>query len=140
MMPHRAEPAAVTLRTRFWTVISLLIVVPVGTYTKFYTGPAGNWVNNSLGGLFYVIFWCLLIFLIVTRKPGVIALSVLLVTCTLEILQLWHPPLLEFARSGFIGRTLLGTYFTWSDFPYYFLGCAIAWLWMRFLLTSANVS
>jgi hypothetical protein len=138
MMLHRAEPVASTSRTRIWTIVSLLIIVPVGFYAKFYTGPAANWVNNSLSGLFYVIFWCLLIFLMVAHKPGVIALAVLLVTCTLEFAQLWHLPVLEFARSNFFGRTLLGTYFTWSDFPYYFLGCGIGWLWMRFLHTSAD--
>ena len=132
-MPHQTDSVVTTVKTRKWTLVSLLIVVPLGTYTKFYTGPAANWVNNSLGGLLYVLFWCLLIFLIVADRPGLIALSVLLATCSLEFLQLWHPRWLELARSNFIGRTLLGTYFAWSDIPYYLLGCAIAWLWMKYL-------
>ncbi len=140
MMLHTAESAAAISRTRIWTIVSLLIVVPVGFYTKFYTGPAANWVNNSLGGVFYVVFWCLLIFLIVADKPGVIALAVLVVTCTLEFAQLWHPPFLSIARSNFFGRTLLGMYFTWSDFPYYFLGSGIGWLWMRYLHRAGNRS
>jgi hypothetical protein len=125
-------------KTRIWTLISLLVVVPVGFYTKFYNGPAANWVNNSLGGLFYVVFWCLLIFLIVGDRPGAIALSVLTATCLLEFLQLWRSPVLSFARSSFIGRTLLGTDFTWSDFPYYFLGCGLGWLGMRWLQGISN--
>jgi hypothetical protein len=118
--------------SRLWTVASLLVVVPLGFYSKLYSGPAANWVNNSLGGAFYEIFWCLLIFLY-ADKPRVIAISVLVLTCCLEFLQLWHPPFLELLRSAFIGRTILGTSFTWSDFPYYFLGCGIGWLWMRWL-------
>jgi hypothetical protein len=119
---------------RLWTVASLFIIVPLGFYSKLYSGPAANWVNNSLGGVFYEIFWCLLIFLFLDAgNPWVIAIWVLVLTCCLEFLQLWHPPFLELLRSNFIGRTILGTSFTWSDFPYYFLGCGIGWLWMRWL-------
>ncbi|MDM8548667.1 DUF2809 domain-containing protein [Desulfobacterales bacterium HSG2] len=120
-------------KRRIWTFISLLFIVPVGFYSKFYAGPAAHWVNNSLGGLFYEIFWCLLAFLIFEDKPGIIAISVLIVTCCLEFLQLWHPPFLEFLRSYFIGATILGSTFTWLDFPYYFAGCGIGWLWMKIL-------
>ncbi|MGP8243973.1 MAG: hypothetical protein ACLQVN_05585 [Bryobacteraceae bacterium] len=42
-----------------WVLISLLVLVPVGFYSKFYRGPVREWVNDSLGGTFYVIFWCL---------------------------------------------------------------------------------
>jgi hypothetical protein len=116
---------------RAWTLVSLLVIVPVGFYSKFYAGPAANWVNNSLGGVFYEIFWCLLIFLFWGEgKPWSIAASVSVATCLLEFLQLWHPPFLEFMRSYFIGRAMLGTSFAWSDFPYYFLGCGIGWLWL----------
>jgi hypothetical protein len=131
-------------KTRIWTLISLLIIIPVGFYSKFYRGPGANWVNNSLGGVFYEIFWCLLILLIadILRKPDplkktgyyrepLIAAAVLIMTCILEFLQLWHPPVLESLRSSFIGRTVLGTTFAWSDFPYYFLGTGIGWIWMR---------
>jgi len=117
-----------------WTLISTLIIVPLGLYSKFYSGQAANWVNNSLGGVLYVIFWCLFAFLFLSNtKPWKIAAAVFAVTCFLEFLQLWHPPLLELLRSNFIGRTILGTTFTWSDFPYYFVGGGIGWLWMKYL-------
>jgi hypothetical protein len=122
------------LARRTWTVISLLVIVPLGFYSKFYTGPAANWVNNSLGGVFYEIFWCLLLFLFIsTSKPWIIALSVLVVTCCLEFMQLWHPPFLQLLRGHFIGSTILGTSFPWSDFPYYVLGCSLGWLWLKWL-------
>lgn len=117
------------------TLISLLVIVPVGFYSKFYSGPGSHWVNNSLGGLFYEIFWCLLVFFVSrTRRIRLVALGVLVVTCCLEFLQLWHPPFLTFLRSYFIGAAILGTTFVWSDFLYYFLGCGIGWFWMRILL------
>ena len=115
-------------------LLSVLIIVPVGFYCKFYNGPAENWVNNSLGGVFYVIFWCLVLSLFLRKtEPWRIAIVVLTITCFLEFLQLWHHQFLEFIRSYFIGKTILGTSFTWYDFPYYFVGCGIGWLWMTCL-------
>jgi hypothetical protein len=126
-------------KKRIGTLISLLIIVPVGFYSKLYAGPAAIWVNNSLSGVFYEIFWCLLIFLFWGEgQPWIIAASVLVATCLLEFLQLWHPPFLEFMRSYFIGQAVLGTSFTWSDFPYYFLGCGIGWLWLSRLQNAGK--
>jgi hypothetical protein len=113
-------------------IISLLIITPIGFLSKFYRGPAHLWVNNSLCGVFYEIFWCLVLALFFRRiRPLMIALLVLIVTCSLEFLQLWHPPLLEWLRASFIGRTILGNSFSWSDFPYYFIGAFIGYIWIR---------
>lgn len=111
--------------------VSILILVPLGFYSKFYRGPAADWVNDSLGGAFYVIFWCLVVFFFAPQwPPRRIAAGVVGATCTLEFLQLWHPPLLEMLRSHFLGRTILGTTFDWMDFPYYFLGGVVGWYWV----------
>ena len=114
-------------------LLSIAVVVPVGFYGKrLYHGPAAHWVNDSLGGVFYEILWCVVLAFFLPRwKAARIALAVLIATCILEFLQLWHPPLLEWLRSFFIGRTILGSYFDWSDFPYYFIGSALGWLWLR---------
>ena len=112
-----------------WALILLLLITPIGFYTKIYSGPGASWVNDSLGGVFYEIFWCLLVFLFVVKaKAWVIATSVFIVTCFLELLQLWHPEFLEIIRSYFIGRTLLGTSFSLYDFIYYFIGSGIGYL------------
>lgn len=118
---------------RLATSASLLVIVPVGFAGKFYRGPAQAWVNDSLGGLFYVVFWCLVAFWLWprTRRPGGIALGVLAGTCGLEFLQLWHPHWLQLLRASFLGATILGTTFAGSDFPYYFAGAALGWLWLR---------
>ena len=139
-MSGRAQGLASWLiRQRAWTFLSLLVIVPVGLYTKFYQGPAADWVNNFLGGVFYEIFWCLLVFLIVPNaRPWLIALAVLLVTCTLEFMQLWHPAALTYVRGYFLGAALLGTTFSWFDFPYYFVGSAIGWLWISSLQNKGN--
>jgi len=109
-------------RTLF-TLIVLLIITPLGFFTKIYSGSGAAWVNNSLGGVFYEIFWCLLIFLFFTKfKPILIAIVVFLITCALEFTQFWKPEFLEIMRENFLVRTVIGNSFSWSDFPYYLIG------------------
>jgi hypothetical protein len=110
-------------RRRLFCLIALLIIIPIGFYTKFYSGNASKWVNNSLGGVFYEIFWCLVIYLVFHKlKPILIASAVFLVTCALEFTQLWKPQFLEILRENILIRTIIGSSFTWSDFPYYIIG------------------
>ena len=123
--------------TRFLpTVLSIIIITPLGFFTKLYNGSGETWINNHLGGTFYVIFWCLIIFLIfLGTKPLIIAGWVLAVTVLLEFLQLFHPKFLEFFRGSFIGKTIIGTSFNWIDLIFYFIGYVIAILWMKRLDT-----
>jgi len=121
-------------RLDFKSSVSLLVITVAGFYTKFYTGPATGWVRNSLGGALYEIFWCILAAIFFRKtNPWKIAATVFIITSVLECLQLWHPPFLEFIRGYFIGRTLIGTTFAWSDFFYYILGSGIGWLWIKIL-------
>lgn len=106
----------------------LIVIVPIGFYTKYYSGPGEDWVANSMGGLIYEVFWCLIFALIFpSLHPIKIAAGVFVITCIIEFLQLWHPPFLELIRSNLIGRTILGNSFNWMDFPYYALGCVLGW-------------
>ena len=119
---------------RRWVILaSLCVVTPIGFGFKFYDGPGCWWFNDYGAGVVYEIFWCLVFFLIWPRRENItkIAVWVLVVTCLLEALQVWHPPFLQSVRSTFAGSALLGTTFVWWDFPHYVLGCGIGWLWMR---------
>jgi len=130
-----------TTKQRFLTVLSLLVITPIGFATKFYSGYGQDWVRNSLGGVPYVIFWCLVVFFFFhDMKPGFIGILVLTITCILEFLQLWHPAPLEYLRKTFSGQTVLGTTFAWSDFPYYFLGAGLGWFWLKSINVKANAS
>jgi hypothetical protein len=122
-----------------YTIISMLIVVAMGFLFKFYNGFAAQWFNNYGAAVFYEIFWCLFGFLLVSHKAvRQIPLWVFGVTCGLEFLQLWHPPILEQIRSTFLGRTLIGNTFSWWDFPHYVLGCFLGWLWLQQLEVRGN--
>lgn len=115
-------------------ILSIIILIPIGFYSKFYNGIFATWVNNSLGGTFYVIFWTLLARLVFPNAKNIkIVLFVLLITCALEFTQLWHTDALQLIRTTFIGRTLIGNSFHWSDMIYYLLGSILSWIWINYL-------
>lgn len=120
--------AAIQKIFRIRLILSIILITPFGFATKFYTGPFHAWINDSLGGVLYEMFWCLVAaFFLPKAETRAIALWVFVVTCILEILQLWHPSFLEAVRSTFIGRTLIGTSFAWTDIPHYAIGCWLGW-------------
>ena len=121
-----AESSPSELRPRI--LIALPITVAIGLGSKFYSGPGADWANNSLGGVFYEIFWQLAVLFCLPRASiRRIAAGVFITTCGLEFLQLWHPPFLETLRANFFARTVLGSTFAWSDFPYYAIGSLMGW-------------
>jgi hypothetical protein len=122
--------------TRKYCIYSLMAVTPVGFGFKLYTGPAQRWFNDYGAGLLYEIFWILVVFLIFPKEKLVckIPVWVFIITCALEILQLWNPWILQAIRSSFFGRALIGTTFAWWDFAHYAFGCFLGWLWLRWLV------
>lgn len=121
------------------TIFSLLIVTAMGFFFKFYNGFGQQWLNNYGAAIFYEIFWCLFAFLFLKSRKAVnpIPIWVFAITCLLEFLQLWHPPLLEQMRSTLVGRLLLGSTFSWWDFPHYAIGCILGWLWLKQLAAKS---
>jgi hypothetical protein len=121
-------------------LIVLLIVTPLGFLFKFYAGPGKWWFNNYGAGLLYEVFWIIVIFLFIPKKQYVrrIPISVFVVTCALEVLQLWHPWLLQEIRSYFLGRALIGTSFVWWDFPHYVIGCVLGWMLIKWIVGMAE--
>ncbi|HEY9691396.1 MAG TPA: DUF2809 domain-containing protein [Oculatellaceae cyanobacterium] len=120
-------------KQHLYTLASLLIILPLGLLSKLYSGPGQQWLNNYAGDVFYEIFWCLFLSLFYFKSISLkkIPLWVFSVTCVIEFLQLWHPPWLQRVRSYFLMKLLLGTTFSWWDFPHYLLGSVIGWLWIR---------
>jgi hypothetical protein len=130
---------------RFLTLLSIVVVAIAGLGSKFYSGPARSWFNNSLGGAIYEIFWCLFFFGLFPRKKAIapICVGVFGATSLLEGLQLWKTPVLEVLRSHLLGRLLLGTTFVGSDFFYYaialfFLEPTLKWSDLKMKHTPLN--
>ena len=124
---------------RKYILLSLLIITPIGFLCKFYMAPARNWVQNYLVGIFYEIFWSLLGFLFFSSKSSIkrIIFTVFLLTVFIEFTQLIHFSFLEWLRSYFIGRTIIGTSFSWWDFPHYLIGSVIAYILLKFLYDNS---
>ncbi|WP_009629925.1 DUF2809 domain-containing protein [Synechocystis sp. PCC 7509] len=114
-------------------IFSLIVVISMGFFFKFYDGFGRQWFNNNGAAVFYEVFWCLFAFLFVKSRKAIIQipLGVFIITCILEFLQLWHPPELQQIRATLVGRLLIGSTFSWLDFPHYAIGCILGWLWLR---------
>jgi hypothetical protein len=107
-------------------IAALAVLVAAGLAAKAWRGPLAPWANDFLAGVIYVIFWIVLAKTVWPRAASRrIALIVLAVTCVLETMQLWKPPLLEAIRGTGIGRALIGTTFSWLDFPHYVAGALV---------------
>lgn len=109
-------------RTRVYVAVILLLATPAGFAAKLYKGPGHHRLNDYGAGVLYEIFWILVVFFVWPQRARAtrIAVWVLAATCVLEVMQLWHPTLLEHIRATFLGATVLGTTFDWWDFPHYF--------------------
>lgn len=125
---------------RKYIVFALLVVAPAGFLSKFYSGPAQWWFNNYGAGLLYEVFWILVVFLFIPTKRYVrrIPICVFVVTCALEVLQLWHPWFLQKIRSYFLGKALIGTSFVWWDFAHYVIGCILGWMVIEWIVRRAE--
>ncbi len=122
-----------------YTLGILLTLIPIGIYTKFYNGPFHIWVNDSLGGVFYEIFWIACLSLFIKRWPHtVITAAVFCTTTALEFMQLVHHPVLESVRATFLGQALIGNSFNFTDIYYYLIGCIIGWYALHVIYRFTN--
>ncbi|MBU7584201.1 MAG: DUF2809 domain-containing protein [Nostoc sp. TH1S01] len=126
--------------SKIFIIFPLLIVTAMGFLFKYYPGPGRQWFNNNGAAVFYEIFWCLFGFWFFKSRKAIVQIPiwVFVITCILEFLQLWHPPILEAMRATLIGKMLLGSTFSWWDFPHYVLGCILGWLWLGKLREISN--
>ncbi len=123
-----------TAPTRSRLAAALAAVALAGLALKLHPGPPGGWLRDYGAGVAYVVFWILGILLLrPTLGIARVAAAALLVTCVLEVLQLWHPPALEALRSSFLGHALLGSSFSAWDFPHYALGALLGAALARWL-------
>jgi hypothetical protein len=107
----------------------LVVIFILGILAKFYHGAGASVIADKLAGMFYVTFWCIFFALIFNHwSPVILVIIVLTVTCLLEFTQLLTYPFLNMIRSTFTGRALIGSSFSWSDFPFYFLGAFFGFL------------
>lgn len=83
-----------------------------------------EWWREHGGGIPYVCFWIAFWFTIFPCRRCILPISIVVTvsTCLLEFMQLWKPAWLMQIRATRFGAALLGSGFTWNDFPPYFIG------------------
>jgi Protein of unknown function (DUF2809) len=118
-----------------WRMLeSAIALIPLGYFIRFY-GPGPEWLNDALGSVTYEMFWITLGLGIWPKiRPLHMAAVVGIATSLLEFLQLWHPPVLQALRHTLLGRLILGTTFSWLDFPAYAGGSILGLWWGQVLL------
>jgi hypothetical protein len=120
-------------KKKIFLFLLIFIIVVLGIGTKYYRGWQSELINNKFGGVFYVLFWMLVLYsffprLSITKN----AVIVFLTTSMIEFLQLLNLQLLTILRASFIGRIIFGTTFCLQDFIFYGIGAVLG----IFLLNS----
>ena len=115
-------------------IIASILMIPLGIGCKIFNGAGSEVISNKLAGTVYVVFWTLLFqFLYIRTRPLKIAVWVFIVTSALEFSQLLKFGFLNQIRTSIIGRSLIGSSFSFSDFIFYFIGAAFGWFLIRVL-------
>ena len=119
------------------SIILLVVIAGLGFLSKLLPVFQGTWVSNNLSGLFYVTELCLVVYIVFPGNPAfVYSLLAFLFTSVLEIFQLWHPTFLTSLRNSFLGHTILGSTFSWLDFPLYIGGAVLGWVLLKWVARS----
>lgn len=117
---------------RLSLILYMLLLMSVGIFTKIYKGPGFAFIHNKLGGVFYVMFWAFLAKILFYEWRSVYLVSgVFALSCGIEFSQLLTWDCLEWIRNSFIGMTLIGQSFNFSDMVYYTFGAGLAYFLLK---------
>ena len=131
---HPAPSSAEIRRIRLRFLLAAVACIPLGLAAKRIDSGPFAWVSNEAAGAIYVLWWSLLTFALLPRTSRrKIVLTVLAMTGTIEVLQLFDAPILESIRATRPGRLVLGSTFSFRDFPPYIVGPLISLLLGRAL-------
>lgn len=116
------------------TIVLIVIITALGFSTKLVPHVEAPWLSNQLAGLFYVTELSLILYLFFPEHFIILlVIAAFLLTSLVEFMQLWHPAFLEPIRSSFLGHTIIGSTFSWLDFPWYVGGAVLGWLLLKWI-------
>lgn len=104
---------------------------------RCYRGWAQPWIRFYISSIVYVMILSVGLFAVVPSRRNIrrIPVIVFVLTCGLEFLQLYKPPILQAFRAMLIGAAIIGTDFVWLQFPFYIAGAGCSYLLLKFLFT-----
>ncbi|MEO1592153.1 MAG: DUF2809 domain-containing protein [Cyanobacteria bacterium J06632_22] len=106
---------------RLFLALGIALMVALGLGSKAYGGIGARWVNNYSGDIVYEVFWIWLVGWVWPRcQAWRVAIAVFTLTAIIEFTQLIPFP--SAWQTHILWRLLLGTSFSWWDFPYYAIG------------------
>ena len=122
-------------------VISLILLFALSAagfwMWRYYRGWAQPWIRFYISGIVYVMILSVGLFAVVPSRRNIrrIPIIVFVLTCGLEFLQLYKPPILQAFRATLVGAALIGTCFVPLQFPFYIAGAICSYLLLKFLFT-----
>lgn len=140
-MCNISEKVTNLLRIRIISFVLLIILSAIGFWMwRLFEGPGRYWVRYYVSGIVYVMILSVGLFTILPGRKNIlrIPLIVFVLTCCLEFLQLYKPPMLQTFRSTLFGAALIGTCFVWLQFPFYIAGALCSYILLKLLFTSAK--
>ena len=115
------------LKKQWPILVVLLVITPLGLATKCYSGAGQQWVHDYAGDILYTMFWYFLCILMFPQtRPAFMSLLVFFFSVFVELSQLSDATQLLWLRQFFVGRTLVGVSFSFTDIGYYYLGSQLA--------------
>lgn len=127
------------MRTVSLIILVVLSGIGFGMW-RYYQGWGQYWIRYYVSGIVYVMIWSVGLFIIRPGRKNTwrIPIIAFILTCGLEFLQLYKPPILQFFRATLIGAALIGTDFVWLQFPFYMAGILCSYLLLRVLFSIQN--
>ena len=117
-----------TARRRFTCLAIMLLLIPLGLVCRFVAIGLPQLIVKYGGSFLWatMIYW-LIAFVFVRRPSTTLGLIALFVTTAVEFFKRIHTPFLDSFRHTFIGKVLLGRYFSYTDIAVYWVAifCAV---------------
>jgi hypothetical protein len=129
------------LKTRIMSFFLLLVLSAAGLWMwRYYRGWGQYWIRYYISGIVYVMILSVGLFFILPSRKNVwrIPLVIFVLTCGLEFLQLYKPPILQSFRATLIGAALIGTDFVWLQFPFYVAGALCSYFLLKLLFSTTT--
>jgi hypothetical protein len=122
-----AQPTA---RRRLACLAIVLLLIPLGLVCRFVPIGLPPLVVKYGGSFLWAaaVYW-FIAFLLIHPRPLSLGLIALTVTTAVEFLKRVQSPQLDFIRNTFVGKVILGRYFSYTDIAVYWLAIfCVVWI------------